>query len=290
MTVYLGDQGYVTLRRQGEEIHCNLEAGDVNVDQRRFSVAFTSPAGESRPSPLITGDQVSFTRTDQSNLVLISGVTTNSVTRWVNVDQVGGLRLYTSYELAVNGGRENAETLVADTDDQDITIDVVNFRYECLAQMKEWEITTDRQTVDTTILGEEYRQFYDQGLISGQGTIKAIWDYKYSLCDDDCPPNAELANYYAQLVIRFREGARFKAIFVIYYQKDSSVWYEADCICTSVGMGFAPGQTIDSTIQFVTTRQIALKIGNPPGYLLQQNDGELLLEQPPGSIELEFDV
>ena len=35
--------------------------------------------------------------------------------------------------------------------------------------MRSWEITTQRDTVDTTILGEEYKEYYDQGLVSGQG-------------------------------------------------------------------------------------------------------------------------
>jgi len=129
-------------------------------------------------------------------------------------------------------------------------------------------------------------------MISGQGTITAIWDFRYSPCVDDFNSEAVLANYFSQLVIRFREGSRFKGYFSVYCDSDTSVWYECDCICTSVGMNFAPGQVIDSTIQFITTGQIQLKQGEPPSYLLQEQgiDSEILLEQPPGAIELEFTV
>ena len=90
-------------------------------------------------------------------------MTDNDVTRWVHVDQTGGIRLYTIYQDAVNGGKDNAVELVAPSSDQNIVVDVVKTAH-CIAQMRSWEITTQRETVDTTILGEEYRQFYDQGL------------------------------------------------------------------------------------------------------------------------------
>ena len=161
-----------------------------------------------------------------------------SVTRWVHVDQVGGIRLFTSYQLAINGEKDEAVELVAPSSDQNIVLDVVNLRSRCVAQMRSWEITTQRSTVDTTILGEEFRAYYDQGLISGQGSIQAIWDYKHTECADDFEDDAELANYFSQLVIRFREGSKFKGFFIVFNNGIESVWYEADCICTVRWDGF----------------------------------------------------
>ena len=293
MSVYLGNSGGVKIRRTGEPYGCVLQASDVNVDERRFSIDF-DPNSSNEPSPLITGDEVEFSSSDGvTNLTLVSGLTDTDVTRWVHVDQAGGIRLYTSYALAVNGGKDNAVELVAPSSKQNIIIDVKNLRYNCVAQMRSWELTTQRETVDTSILGEEYRQFYDQGMISGQGTINAIWDYRFTPCDDDFDTEAELANYFSRLVIRFREGSKFQAVFTVLCGEQESVYYECDCICTSVGMNFAPGQVIDSTIQFITTGQIALKQGQPPSYLLLESStrssDEILLETPPGAIELEFD-
>lgn len=294
MSVYLGNSGGVKIRRTGEPYQCNLSKDDVDAGQKRFSIDFDPDYDAPRPSPLITGDQVKFSTADGStDLELVDGLTDTDVTRWVHVDQAGGIRLFDSYSKAVTGAKADAETLVAPSDDQEIIIDVQNLRYNCVAQMRTWELTTQRETVDTSILGEEYRQFYDQGMISGQGTISAIWDYKYTPCDDDFEDDAELANYFSQLVIRFREGSKFQAAFTVFCGEDESVYYECDCICTSVGMNFSPGQVIDSTIQFITTGQIALKQGEPPSYLLLEGStraqDEILLETPPGAIELEFD-
>ena len=290
MSVYLGEAGAVEIRRQGEPVEVVLGIEDVFVAENRFSLDFDPIFDGPRPSPLITGDQVEFRTVAGSDLVLVAGMTDSAVTRWVHVDQLGGIRLYDSYEAAVTGGKTGAIALEQPTADQEVIVDVANVFYNCVAQMRSWEITTNRETVDTTILGEEYRHQYDQGLISGQGSINAIWSYKYSDCDDDFESDQELAHYFSHLVIRFREGARFKAHFFVYRSATDSVWYECDCICTSVGMSFAPGTVIDSTIQFVTTGQIWLKQGQPPGYLLQE-DGDLIdLEQGTGSLELEFDA
>ena len=290
MSVYLGNTGAVEIRRTGEPYGCVLQTADVNVTERRFSIDFDPQYSGERPSPLITGDEVEFSSEDgTTNLQLVSGMTDASVTRWVHVDQVGGIRLYSNYTDAVNGGKDNAIELVTPSADQNIVVDVANLRSRCLAQMRSWEITTQRDTVDTTILGEEYKEYYDQGLVSGQGSITAIWDYRYNSCEDDFSEGAELANYFSELVIRFREGSKFIGFFIIHCGPDETVWYECDCICTSVGMNFSPGTVINSTIQFVTTGQIRLKQGTPPAYLLLADGGEILLETPPGAIELEFD-
>jgi len=292
MSVYLGNSGGIEIRRQGEPVDVDLLPQDVSVSERRFSVDFDPTYNNPRPSPLITGDQVQFGSADgTSNLTLVAGLTDTDVTRWVHVDEIGGIRLFNSYAEAITGNKENAVELVEPTANQEITIDVVNVTYNCFAQMRSWELTTTRETVNLDVLGEEYRQFYDQGLISGQGAINAIWDYKYTPCVDSFSDDAELANYFSQLVVRFREGSKFKGIFTVHFNKNESVWYECDCICTSVGMNFSPGEVIDSTIQFITTGQVWLKQGEPPAFLLLELgiDNEILLEQPPGAIELEFD-
>ena len=289
MSVYLGNVGGVEIRRVGEPYGCILQADDVNVAERRFSIDFDGDFDGQRSSPLITGDEVQFSAADGvTNLQLVNGMNDVDVTRWVHVDQVGGIRLYATYSEAISGRKNEAVELITPTGDQSIIVDVVNIRSNCVAQMRSWELTTQRDTVDLSILGEEYKAFYDQGMISGQGQITAIWDYKYSPCDDSFGEEAEVANYFSQLVIRFREGSRFKGTFVVFKGDQQSVFYECDCICTNVGMSFAPGEIIDSTIQFITTGPVQLRQGEVASYLLQENSDEVLLETPPGAIELEF--
>ena len=289
MSVYLGEQGTVQIRRTGEPVGFLLEPADIDVDAKRMSVEYGGPC------PFITGDQVDVVRVDGNyDLQLLAGVTDYSFTRFVHVDQAGGIRYYDTFAEAIQGGKKNALPLVEPTENQELLAKVENIDYRCLAQMRSWEITTQRETVDVTLLGAEFRSNYDQGLISGQGIINAIWDYEYTRCQDLAfIQDAELAQYFAQLVIRFKEGSKFKAHFFIYAGETEALWYECDCIVTSVGMNFSPGTVIDSQIQFVTTDVIQLKQGQLPSYLTQEVDvpNNLLdLEQGPGSLELETDL
>ena len=242
-----------------------MQASDVDV-AAAFRIDFDPDYDDTRPTPLITGDQGEFkAKVATDNLTLVSGVTDNDVTRWVHVDQTGGIRLYNSYQDAVNGGKDNAVELIAPSGDQDIIVDVVNVNYDSIAQMRSWEITTQRETVDTTILGEEFRAFYDQGLVSGQGSITALWDYEYTECVDSFSSDSELANYFSQH-IRFREGSKFKGMFLIVNDGDEAVWYEADCICTNVGMNFDwCGRYLNDS--FTITGDM-VEQGEPPSYLL----------------------
>ena len=289
MSVYLGEQGTVQIRRTGEPVGFLLEPADVDVNAKRMSVEFGGPC------PFITGDQIEVVRTDGNyDLQLLQGLTEYNFTRFIHVDQAGGIRYYNTFAEAIQGGKQNALPLVEPTENQEIVAKVENIDYRCLAQMRSWEITTQRETVDTTILGTEFRSSYDQGLISGQGSINAIWDYEYTQCQDlPFVQDSELAQYYAQLVIRFKEGSKFKGHFFIYAGETEALWYECDCIVTSVGMNFSPGAVIDSQIQFVTTDVIQLKQGQLPSYLTQEvdlPDNLLDLEQGPGSLELETDL
>ena len=100
-----------------------LQTADVNVTERRFGVDFDPQYSGERPSPLITGDEVEFSSEDgTTNLQLVSGMTDASVTRWVHVDQVGGIRLYSNYTDAVNGGKDNAIELVTPGADQRVSL------------------------------------------------------------------------------------------------------------------------------------------------------------------------
>lgn len=285
MSVYLGDTGTVEIRRTGEPVGFTLDPEDVDVAARRMSTEWSGPC------PFITGDQVEIKTVDGSQFELIQGVTDFDVTRWVHLDQIGGIRFYDSYPDSVNGGKANALEIAKPLTSLDVTMDVVNAEYGSVAQMRSWEITTSRETIDLTLLGDEFRSSYDQGLISGQGQITAIWDYEWTKCEDDksCT-DAEFAQYFSRLVIRFKEGSKFTGRFVVFDGQREAVWYECDCVVTSVGMNFAAGQIIESTIQYVTTGVIEIKQGAFPSYLQQENTEYVELEQTDGLIELETDL
>ena len=88
-----------------------------------------------------------------------------------------------------------------------------------------------------------------------------------------------------QLLLRVRQGALFSGQFYL-FNGNPSVWYEADCIVTNAALSFAPGQVVDSRIEFVTTGPVELKTGLPESFMLQESD-DLILQESADAMLLE---
>ena len=278
MTVYLGDSGGIELMRSaGSAAAMTILDGDVSVEKRRFSPQ------EDMLGTFISGDQVDIESVDGSNLHLVAGHDFPDWRGFVFVDALGGIRLFDSFKKAVEGQRDQAIELVNWPDRQNLTIRTRGDSFTSLAKITSYDFTTERETVNTTILGSQFVQQYEAGLISGQGTIDCFWEHRYQLCDPDvCDGGVEFSAYLAQLCIRLTQGADFFGRFFVYRDSDpgiNSVWYEAECIVTSASISVGANEAITSTIQFVTTGQFKLLTGIPPAYLLQEDGISLILKE-----------
>ena len=342
MTVYLGDHGFVELKRaSGAPIRVTVGIADVNVEKRRFSFP------EDVQGELITGDQVDILRvatsgssdfsrvarltclgdsttfdrgevTNASNqeycrdldaprssfqqqstteyanagvdvgtLNFIDGSNADDWRGFVHIDIMGGIRLYDNFEASIRGNKNEAIELSEISEPHHLLIQTRNSRYRCLAQVRQFEFTTERETIDITVLTDDFRKRYEAGLISGQGRLDCFWDHKNELCDPDglYDTGAELPIYLAQLCIRLVQGADFLGRFFIYSAanddprtSENSVWYEAECIVTNVSITVSPTEVIEASIDFVTTGQIKLLVGVAPSYLLKEDTDKLLQE------------
>lgn len=291
MAVFLGSQGFVQLRRDSlnSPIYGILRPDDVNTSKKRFSFDFDV-------NGLISGDQVEIARVDKDgfgnfkDLELCSGSYGATKRAFVHVDNAGGLRLYGSFDDAISDKQSAALSLVVPSENQAIEVSTRNSLARCVAQMTSYEVTTSRETVDLTAIGDEFRKNYANGLISGQGSMECLWDYKSGLCDEGVSDLSEFPQYLAQLVIRTQQGADFDGFFYLDHSVDDRyVWYEAKCIVTNVAMNVEPTQVIRTRVQFVMTGEIRLKIGIPPAYVLQENGSLILLEDQDGGLLLEGD-
>ena len=293
MAIYLGDAGHIELRRKSinETLSFVLNPGDVDATLNRFSFDGISDEGV-----FMNGDRVEFLRVDGTDpLQLLDGVTDQrGITRYVHVDAVGGIRLYNSFEDAVNGGATNSLSLVEPTEDQQVQVSLQDVQYRCLAEVQSYEVTTQRDTVDLTVLGDEFRRSYGSGLISGQGQLTALWDTGHG--------QNESPHYLIQLLQRLEMGAMFDARLYVRgtdcppVSSDCldvdrlAVWWEVSCIVTNASVSFVPSELLRSTIQFVTSGPFTLKTGTPAGLLLQQDDGLILEEQTTDQIALDSDT
>jgi len=129
-----------------------------------------------------------------------------------------------------------------------------------LGQIVKFELSTDREAVDTTGLGDEFRNQYST-LITGSGSIECIFDYAVA-------GEIEVAVYLHNLLLRQQFGSDFKANLYILSEgqaqganaANDSVWYEISGVMTQAGISCAAGDIIGSTFTFVTTGEIKLRV------------------------------
>ena len=284
MTVYLGDNGLVELKRASASgIQVTVGVGDVNPDRRRFSFS------EDIQGELITGDQVDIVLVPRGRLDFIEGHNKRDWRGYVYIDIMGGIRLYDTFNDAVAGEVTTAVELKVPSTDQEIFIQTRSSGYSPLAQITSYEFTTERETVDTTTLTDEFRKRFEAGLISGQGRLDCFWDHVNEICDPTGCSGAELPSYLAQLCIRLVQGADFFGRFFIYAPcgddpraGSNSVWYEAECVVTNVTITVPATDIIESSIDFITTGPFKLLVGEPPSYLLTEEPAKLLQEDGSG--------
>ena len=278
MGVYFGQAGEIALKRDALQsaLQTKLDPFDVNTSTRRFSVDHSSGS-------LLTGDEVEIETVDGSTLELVNGHNYPDIKKFINVDPVGGIRLFNTFALAIEGLQTNALTLVTPSAAKDILIRTKNEKFRHVANVKDFEMTTSREQVDLTNLGDEFRNQYEAGLISGQGSMTCIWEHRYYDSDryNEYGSESEFPFYLAQLIVRTQQGSDFDGLFYIYRDSSDSkknVYYEANCIITNVAVSVAAAEVIETRIEFVTNGQIRLKTGDTPGYLLQESTDKMLQE------------
>jgi len=277
MSVYLGTYGKVELQRQfdGTDLQSIINPSDVNAGSKRFSFDFEH-------GQLLSGDQIEITSTDGSALDFIASYTDTSVKKFIHVDELDGIRLYDSFANAVNGGTANAIALATPANDIPIRVKVENASRRLLTQCTSYELNTERETVDTTALSEEFRSRIST-LMSGSGQMSCFWEYTGNTAD-------ELSNYLLELQLRTRVGSQFKARFYIKTSghnpggiaanDNDEIWYEFSGVLTSCAVQFSPSNAVQIVANFVTTGAIQIRMAlETPDKLLQENSDDILLEQ-----------
>ena len=281
MTVYLGTHGEIELKRvfDGGTLQSTIDVADVNVTEKRFSFDFEH-------GQLLTGDQIEITSTDGSALDFIDSYTDSSVKKFIFVDELDGIRLYNSFAHAVSGGTANAVTLATPGDAIPIEVIVESVAPRLLAQVNSFEINTERETVDTTVLSDEFRSRVNT-LISGSGRISAFWEYTGNT-------SQEVPMYLYELAHRTKVGSNFVGRFYIKKngynpsgvaaRLDDEVWWNVEGIITAAAIQFSPDSTVQITADFITTGEVRLTVKTEiPEALLQEDSGEIRLDQDSGA-------
>jgi hypothetical protein len=280
MTFFLGTKGNVRLRRGSSvkmgELSESITPDDVNTDLDRLSF-------DSALDNLITGDRITLTTSDARGLVCfassawIEGGVQSSLSAYVNVNAAGGLRFFRTFQDAVNNVRAN-ELAVAAFADPALPVQVLvkDATYNVLGNVTDYTLATDREAIDATVLTDKFRQLYSAGILSGSGSINCAFDYTTSGV-------TETPLLMLQLIQRLDIGSEFDcALYLTDKSVDEtveSVFYDFTAMVTKAGVEVKAGDIINCTIDFVTTGEIRLQVGQPSGYVLKEDDDKINLEQ-----------
>ena len=320
MTIYLGSSGHVELQRPTTEwVRTTVNNPDINVNKKRFSVNFygdqdgaaNTNANVRRPVAreqaedslynFITGDRVTIRTVSKKPLAFIpddefpDGKPHNSITRFVYLDQAGGMRLYRDFAASLAGKEEGAVDLALldetrldpntgpdGAKETDNIYQLVEMRadelgeagWRCLGQVTSYELVSERENIDTTALNQAYRQQYEAGIIQGSGRISAFWEHEFGNCElDDMLRYPEVSFFLAAVILRLEQGADFGARFYLTESDNrnsaQSMWYDCPkCIITNCSVSVEPTQVVTADIDFITTGKIRLKQGFPVDRLL----------------------
>ena len=132
-------------------LYTAIEPEDVNTDAKRFSFLGAQLG-------LITGDRIEIKTASGADLELVEGHDFPDWLGYIHVDAIGGIRLYDDFSTAIDGSRDNAIPLVAPSGVQEIEVLSRDNKFRCVAQVRDYEITTQRETIDVTALHQQYRK------------------------------------------------------------------------------------------------------------------------------------
>lgn len=280
MAVFLGQYGNVRLKRGSSSPFASLtdqiEPADVNTVLNRLSF-------DGALDNLLVGDRLVLTTTDPRGLVCFapdtwsSGQVEQSLSAYIHVNAVGGLRFFSSFENAVNNVRSSEFTLQEFTGDS-LTLDVsvLDARSNILGNVTGYTLNTDRETIDATALNDKFRRQYAAGLLSGNGSIDCLFDYTTTGVK-------ETPLLMLQMLQRIDIGCEFDlALYLTDKELNpnlNNIYYEMQATITRAGVTVNTDNAITCTIDFVTTGEIRLLVGEPAGYVLKEDDDRLELEQ-----------
>ena len=280
MAVFLGNHGNVRLRRGIDAPYGILEdrikPDDVNTSLNRLSF-------DGAVDNLLTGDRIDISTADARGLVCFaasawpSATVEPTISAYVHVNAVGGLRFFYQFENAVNNNRAAEISLAAFAGAAlEITVRVRDVAFNVLGNVTSYTLNTSRETIDTTSLSDKFQKQYSAGNISGSGSIDCLFDYTSTGIK-------ETPLLMLQLIHRVDIGSEFDlALYLVDKELNQSltnVFYEMQAMVTQTGVTVNADSAITCTIDFITTGEIRLLVGEPAGYVLKEDDDRIEIEQ-----------
>jgi hypothetical protein len=279
MTYFLGQHGKIKLSRKSTEtFSSSVSPADVNTILNRFGF-------DGSVENLVTGDQLVISTTDARGLDFLptstwpdgGGATLDQVVSYININAIGGIRLFETFSDAINNNRAAEYPLEAFTGAAiPIDVQIYGSVERVLGDVTGYSFNTDREALDTTTMSDRFKRMYSAGLISGAGSIDCL----FSVSNSGLNENSLLM---LQLINRTDIGSEFQCYLQItdsdVYTTTPDIYYEFAAVITRAGIEVRTDQVISCAIDFATTGEIKLLIGEPSGYILKEDTDRLRLQQ-----------
>jgi hypothetical protein len=199
------------------------------------------------------------------------------VVAYCNINAIGGIRLFETFSAAINNDRTVEYPLENFTGAAiPISVQIYGSVERVLGDVRSYSFNTDREALETTTMSDRFKRMYSAGLISGAGSIDCI----FNTTNSGLVENSLLM---LQLINRTDIGSEFDCFLQLTDNDVDSnyqdIFYQFQAMITRTGIEVAPDQTINCAIDFVTTGDIQLLIGEPSGYILKEDTDRIRLQQ-----------
>jgi hypothetical protein len=279
MTFFLGHYGKISLRRKAAgTFHTKVIPADINTTLNRFGF-------DGSTENLLTGDQIVITTTDARGLDFLptttwpqgGGATLNMVVAYCNVNALGGLRLFNTFSDSINNDRAQEYLVEAIAGAAiEISVQIYGSVERILGDVTGYRFNTDRDAMDITTMSDRFKRMYSAGLINGSGSIDCL----FNTTSSGLVENSLLM---LQLITRTDIGSEFNSYLQLtddsIYPDSRNVYYEFSAMVTRTGIEVQSDQAIMCAIDFVTTGEIKLLLGQPKGYILKEDTDRLRQQQ-----------
>lgn len=277
MTFFAGHTGMVRLRRNSQVVSFNSEItpDDVNTILNRLGF-------DGSLENLSTGDRITISTTDPRKLICFPAANwpsvlqvQESIAAYVNVNLYGGLRFFRTFEGSINNDRDLELPLAAFTGAAiPIRVEIEDTDFNVAGSVTGFDFQTEREAIETTTLSDKFKQQYTAGLISGSGSLDALFN-------PTANGRQETSLLLLQLIQRVEIGSAFEAQLFItnenIYGSDLDVYYQFNAVVTRAGVEVRSDNIISASIDFLSTGEISLKVGVAPSDITLQDGGRILL-------------
>ncbi len=280
MTFFAGHTGTIRLRRNtpASSFASRIYSDDINATLNR--VGFDGSIEN-----ILTGDRLVIETEDPRGLDFLPasawdvGEKQSTASLYVNANLAGGLRFFRNFNSALNNDRAQEISLNSFTGGPlPITVSIEEIDYNTLGGVTGFTLQTERDSIETTVLSDKFKQQYSAGLISGSGSIDCFFQAEASGLN-----RQELPLLMLQIIQRVEIGSSFEAELFLtdddVYGSNLDVYYKFSAVITRAGVEVRSDSLISCSIDFLSTGEIQLLVGTAPGRVLKEDLGYILTKE-----------